>query len=77
VFAEGVGRRGGSLGGSFFLASNGAKSVCVAYVISGLVRHHDPVIEGVELEIAILPPLLLPLDISGKEASEFVHGRRL
>ena len=40
-----------------------------------LVIYHDPAVEGMELEIAILPPLLLPLDVLCIEATKFCHGR--
>jgi hypothetical protein len=51
--------------------------VCVAQKIPRLVIDHDPVVEGVELQVAILPTLLLPSDIVGEQTSEFGDGRRV
>lgn len=48
--------------------------VCVAQEVSRLVVDHDSVIEAVELEVAILPPLLLPSDIMREETSKFGDG---
>lgn len=49
--------------------------VCIAEEVPCLIVDHDPAVEGVELEIAILPPLLLSLDILGEEATELGNGR--
>jgi hypothetical protein len=46
-------------------------------VVPGLVGDHDAVVEGVELEVAILPPLLLPSDVLREETPEFCDGRGL
>jgi hypothetical protein len=46
-------------------------------MIPRLVTHHDPVVEGVQLEVSILPPLLLLSDIVREEAAELNDRRRL
>lgn len=51
--------------------------VRVADVVACLVGDHDAIVEGVELEVAILPPLLLASDVLREEAAEFCHGRGL
>jgi len=49
--------------------------VCIAEEVPCLVVDHDPVVEGVELEIAILPSLLLSLDVLCKEAAKLGNRR--
>jgi hypothetical protein len=49
--------------------------VRISQEVARLVIHHDPAIEGVELEKSILPPLLLSSDILREETSEFGHRR--
>ena len=51
--------------------------VCIAEEVPCLVVDHDPAVEGVELEIAILPPLLLSLDVLCEEAAELGNGRAI
>lgn len=51
--------------------------VGVAEEVARLVVHHDAVVEGVEFEIAILPPLLLASDIVGEETAVLGDGRRV
>lgn len=40
-------------------------------MVPRFITHHDTVVEGVEFKVAILPSLLLPLDVVGEETSEF------
>ena len=51
--------------------------VRVADVVACLVGDHDAIVEGVELEVAILPSFLLPSDIVCEEAPKFCYGRGL
>ena len=51
--------------------------VRVAEEVAGLVVHHDPAVEGVELEVAIVPFLLLLANVGCVEAAELCDGRRL
>ena len=51
--------------------------VGVAEEVAGLVVHHDPVVEGVELEVAILPLLLLLADVWRVETAELGDWCRL
>jgi hypothetical protein len=46
-------------------------------MIPRLITHHDPVVEGVEFEVPILPSLLLPSDVVCEEAPELCDGRGL
>jgi hypothetical protein len=48
--------------------------VRVAEEVAGLIIDHDPVVEGVELEKAILPLLLLLADVGRVEAAELGDG---
>lgn len=43
--------------------------------VACLVVDHDAVVEGVELEEAIVPPLLLSSDVVGEETPELGDGR--
>ena len=43
----------------------------------GYIVHHYSIVERVKFEKAILPSLLLPPDIVGKEATKFGYGRRV
>ena len=49
--------------------------VGVAEKVAGLIVDHDAVVEGVKLEEAILPALLLAADIVGEETAELSNGR--
>lgn len=51
--------------------------VGVAQEVAGLVVDHDAVVEGVELEVAILPLLLLLAEVGRVEAAELGDGGRL
>lgn len=49
--------------------------ICFADREARRVEDHDAVVEGVKFEVAILPALLLPAHVMGKEAAELEDGR--
>jgi len=51
--------------------------VHVAQKVVRLVVDHDAVVEGVEAEVAVLPPLLLPPHVVREETSELGDRRRV
>jgi hypothetical protein len=49
--------------------------VRVTKEISPIIIHHNPFVEGMKFEEAILPTLLLAAKVVGVEAAEFVYRR--
>jgi len=45
--------------------------ICISYVVSGRIIHHDTIVEGVKLEEAILPALGFAPEVVSKKATVF------